>query len=451
MILSRISGRSGALRALALLAFPGALGATGSCQIDLPPLQAKADAAGLDAADAGGDACNGCQDAAGEVSCPANSVVLGAGRCCPANLELSLPGTYASGLLLQGDDAIVYGERNGRAWAARVDRCDGAVLAESTDFVAQDGRIRGAALSGDQLVLGGSYLVNGKDRWFAAWGSVATMTGFAVHQTTVTIPTIVSAVAVDSGAAWFAGTYRFGAAEARAMLARVNLTDSTDCISFPGGASGEGGGVFLDSGLLRFASKSNGRLYAASDDPNSCGILGGCKCGVAGALLDLDGRFVISTRAAALHDGALYAVGGSATSAWPVSQQGVYVARSNPDLSLAAKFIWVQPGNLIDDARGVDVAGDGSVAVAVARGCSDLLLLGVQDCSFGAILGLPANFDASSQPTFATPLPDVNEVTGVRYEPEPSAGILVAANRYASSYTPGSATLMRCTRDGKCP
>ena len=420
-----------------------------SCSVELGPLASKPDAAatGGAAGDAGTDACLGCSDATVSDGCPAGLTSWASGRCCSAELNLELEDTVAAGVALHGETAIVYGARASRPWAARIDRCNGAILAESSGFVSEDGQMRGATLSGDTLVLAGSYLNGTKPRWMAAWGDANTLTGFQTYQETSSTPTAASAVAMQNATqAWFAGTHRFGQTDSRGLLARLDLSSSTPCVSYPSGSSGEGAGLGVNGNTINFVSRDNGRLYVSADSLGVCGTTS-CKCNSNGNFIDMDGRVVFSARAATTRAGQIFAVGGSAVGVFPITEQGVYVVRTKADLSLDARFVWVQGGSLLDDALALDVASDDSVAVGVARGCDVWWFQAGGNCTFGALLGLPGGFDDNTSPSFETTLSDVNEVRGVRFEPEPAGGILVVGNANAKS----RAVLKRCSRDGECP
>ncbi len=420
-----------------------------ACSVELGPLASKPDAAsgGGAGADAGADGCVGCFDATVSDGCPAGLTSWASGRCCSPELNLEFKDTMASGVVVHGETAIVYGARASRPWAARVDRCNGAILAESSDFVSDEGQMRGATLSGDTLVLAGSYLAGSKSRWMAAWGDANSLTGFQTYQDTSSTATMVSAVAMESTSqAWFAGTDRFGQSEPKALLTRLNLSTSTKCTFNPSGSTGEGAGLGLNADAINFVSRVNSGLYISQDSLSSCGV-STCKCNGKGKLIDMDGRTIFSARAATPRNGAVYAVGGSVVQVFPVTEQGVYVVRTNADLSLDGRFIWEQGGSLVDDAFALDVDSDGAVAVGVARGCDFWLYQVGQNCAFGALFGLPAGFDDKTSPTFETTVSDVNEVRGVRFEPEPTGGILVVGNANPKS----RAVLKRCSRAGECP
>nr|HMR07830.1 hypothetical protein [Polyangiaceae bacterium] len=211
-----------------------------------------------------------------------------------------------------------------------------------------------------------------------------------------------------------------------------------------------GGGVGLDASKVLAASVDGYKLRVTSYESSTCAA-GQCACNSASNSVDLDQRYLVSLHASAMHAGELYVVGASFKQFPPVAGQGAYVARIKPDLSLDAFQVWGPSGSLLDDARALDFSADGTLAVGVARAC-DFTLFQLGECSLGAVFGLPAGFDGSSGVTFGTTLSDWNDVTGVRFEPEPKGGLLLVGNRLPASPTEKTvAALKRCTRDGACP
>lgn len=425
-----------------------AAGAAAACSIDLAPL-AKPDAATA-ASDAGADACLGCLDSSVADGCPAGTSPFGFGRCCPVELSVEFDDASVAGVLIHGEHAVVYGSRASRPWVARVDRCDGSVITQSSDAIAIPGQFRGAALSGDTLVLGGSYDESSRTRWMAAWGNAATLSGFSTYLATTSTNSIASAVAMATDdEAWLAGTHRYEQNEQRALLIGLDLNTSAQCLQYPKGWFG--GGAGLTAGKVLAASRDGYNLRVTSYALATCSPAA-CGCDTASSnAVDLDQRYLVTLRASAVRDGDLYAVGASFKQYFPVAEQGAYVARIKPDLSLDAFQVWGSSGSSLDDARALDFGADGRLVVGVARAC-DFTDFELGQCSLGAVFGLPAGFDANSTVTFETMLADLNEVTGVRFEPEASAGILVVGNRLPAS--PGAPTvgvLRRCSQAGACP
>ncbi len=438
--------RRGAFGVVIAFCLGGAL-TLAACSVELAPLSSPDAASG--AGDAGTDACVGCGDASVADACSPGLSPWGFGRCCPPELDVEFDDASVAGVLIHGEHAIVYGARGTRPWVARVDRCDGSVVTQNSDFIVEPGQFRSATLAGDTLVLGGSYDTSSKIRWMAAWGDATSLSDFSTYLATNSTNSIASAVAMPSSAqAWFVGTHRYQQSDQRAMLMGLDLDSPDPCVEYPKGWFG--GGVGLDATNALVASLDGYKLRITSYESLNCAA-GQCGCNGSSNSVDLDQRYLASLRASAMHAGELYVVGASFKQVLPVVDQGAYVARIKPDLSLDAFQVWGPSGSLLDDARALDFSADGTLAVGVARAC-DFALFQLGECSLGAVFGLPGGFDGSSGVTFGTTLSDWNEVTGVRFEPEPKGGLLLVGNRLPASPTAKTvAALKRCTRDGACP
>lgn len=400
------------------------------CSVELAPL-ASAEL------DAGSEACTSCTDAADATASDAQSCAAGQrrwsnGSCCNPQLSLDFAGASSAGLMRRGGEALVFGQKNARAWVARVDRCSGQLLGEAEVTTDGDSEALTATLAGGQLVLGG---VNGS-RSLLAWADAATLGGFKTLLGSSSPSTRINALA-DAGASqvWGAGTLRPSTIQSNAVLSRFPLDGAGPCSDGFGNEPGSGQTLHVEGTNVVVASIEGLSLWLTRTSTSSC-FVGDCGCSWGpreridydptydvGALLRAPGGFWLTTT---WLESVLSAKAG-----------GGAVLRVNESLQLDALFQW-NPTSLLD-RLGPLLPVDDLLVAGGGRDCADTT------CQAGVLLGLSSSLGSGALPKWERQLSDVRLVTGLALEPEAEAGLLVAGAGASG------AKLVRCSRDGTCP
>jgi len=421
-----------------------ALPASG-CSVDLGPLVA-ADAS----IDARADACDGCSDATVDADalkpCAADEFRLTTGQCCPQSFSTTLPGAQPAGLVLHEDGALVYGTRSGRAWVARVSRCDGSIVAETSGISTENSAAFDADVSGSRVVLAGRVGdSNSNSRSLLAWGDAVSLGQFNLDLGETTAPSRADGVSVLGGdQAWAAATLRPGTNSARVQVRRVTLDFPSVCVEPLGGDYSSGQSIATDASAVWVANIQNLALYLNRYPLSAC-FQTACDCSAPGSVKVTQQTFAMMSapRIVAVPGGVVMIA--STIQDWGKGTGGGLIARVLDDLSVAASRYFPPSGSGLDRLFDIQDAG-AELIVGGGWGCA-LTQTENTSCQGGRLFALSSDFNGASAPLWERNIVELERVSGVKLDPEAQGGMLVVGR---AAGAPTNAVLMRCSRDGKC-
>lgn len=414
-----------------------------ACSVELGPLVSP------DAGATVADACSDCTDASVDAdaeACAAGRVRFPSGECCLERFSTPLPGAKAFGVVLHGDEAIVYGTKTGRAFAARVSRCDGTVLAETTSIAAEVSDAFGAAIQGDRLVLAGRVGdTPTTSRSLVAWGDATSLGSFTLDLGSTATPSRADDVVLAStGEAWVAATTKPGTASTRAQLRRVLADPVSFCSQSLGGDYGSGLSVALGPTSIWLAAIQNLSIYLYRAPVATC-FLGNCDCSSAGKLqVDVDAGLAVEARRMRAVPGGVVLIA-STVKDYAFSAGGSQITRVSDAFTVDAKLSFAPSGTGLDRLWDLDVGGSEWIVGGGWR--CDVSQGGTGLCEGGRLFALSPSFTATSPAIWERTVSDLDHVSGVLREPETVGGLLVVG---PSTANPTDALLLRCGFDGTC-